>query len=190
MKILSIGNLGFGWDGSILPETIRSDILGLMKKLKLSNCADYALVDTEDYEGLLPYAWRKNAQGYAVRRVYTRISKGVRHAKDIRMHRQIMGEPEGMEVDHVDNNGLNNQKNNLRVATHWQNLANRALQKNNTSGYRGVSWSKQAGKWWAQLYIDSKTVHLGLFDDIEDAAKAYNEAAIERYGEFARLNEL
>lgn len=111
-------------------------------------------------------------------------------SKDIRMHRQIMGEPEGMEVDHSDNNGLNNQKSNLRIATHWQNLANRALQKNNTSGYRGVSWSKQAKKWWAQIYVDSKTVHLGLFDDVKEAARAYNEAAIERYGEFARLNEL
>ena len=191
MKILSIGNFsGRAWDGSILLEIINLGIIRVMKKLKLSNCVEYALVDDEDYPRLLPYTWRKNAQGYAVRRIYTRISKGVRHAKDVRMHRQIMGEPEGMEIDHSDNNGLNNQKSNLRVATHWQNLANRALQKNNTSGYRGVSWSKQAKKWWAQIYVDSKTMHLGLFDDVKDAARAYNEAAIERYGEFARLNDI
>lgn len=175
---------------NILPETTSLGIMDFMKKIKLSNCAEYALVDDGDYKSLLPYTWRKNAQGYAVRRVYTRISKGVRHATDIRMHRQIMGEPKGMEIDHEDNNGLNNQKSNLRVATHWQNLANRALQKNNTSGYRGVSWSKQANKWWAQIYVNSRTIHLGLFDDIKDAARAYNKAAIERYGEFARLNEL
>lgn len=190
MKILSIGNFGTGWDGSILPETITSSILLGMKRVTLSNCDEYALIDDEDYKLVEPYKWRKNAQGYAVSRLYTRIAKGIRHATDVRMHRLIMGEPKDMEVDHIDNNGLNNQRYNLRVATHWQNLANRALQKNNTSGYRGVSWSKQANKWWAQIYVDSRTVHLGLFDDVKDAAKAYNDAAIERYGEFARLNEL
>lgn len=173
---------------NILPEITNLSILEDMKKIKLSNCAEYALVDDKDYEELLLHTWRKNAQGYAVRRVYARISKGVRHAKDIRMHRQVMGEPEGFEVDHKDNNGLNNQKSNLRVATHWQNLANRALQKNNTSGYRGVSWSRQNKKWFAQIYVNSKTISLGFYDDKIDAAKAYNKAAIERYGEFARLN--
>lgn len=161
-----------------------------MKRIKLSNCDDYALVDDKDYFMLIGFTWRKNAQGYAVRREYTRISKGVRHAKDIRMHRQIMGEPEGMEVDHEDSSGLNNQRSNLRVAAHWQNLANRAIQKNNTSGYRGVSWSKQNKKWWAQQYINSKTVSLGYYDNILDAARAYNKAALERYGKFARLNPL
>jgi hypothetical protein len=190
VKILSIGNFGTGWDGSILPETIKCSILVFMKKIRLSNCDECAEVDDKDYKLVQPYKWRKNAQGYAVSRAYTRISKGVRHAKDIRMHRLIMGEPEGMEVDHANNDCLDNRRSNLRVATHWQNLANRPLQRNNTSGYRGVTWSNQNKKWYAQIYVNSKTISLGFYDDIKDAARAYNTAATERYGEFARLNEL
>lgn len=187
---MSIGNFTTGWDGSILPETIISSILLGMKKIKLSNSDECAFIDDEDYKLVETYKWRRNAQGYAVSRLYTRIAKGIRHATDIRMHRLIMGEPTGMEVDHIDNNGLNNQRGNLRVAAHWQNLANRPIQKNNTSGYRGVTWSKQNKKWYAQIYVDSKTISLGFYDDIKDAARAYNEAAIERYSEFARLNKL
>ena len=162
----------------------------IVKKIKLSNCSEYALVDNEDYASLRGYTWRKNAQGYAVRREYTRVSKGVRHAKDVRMHRQIMGEPEGKEVDHENGKGLDNQKNNLRIATHGQNMFNKTKQINNTSGYKGVSWSKQNKKWYAWIGFKGKTLSIGHFDNILEAAKAYNQKAIELHGEFARLNLL
>lgn len=160
-----------------------------MKRIKLTQ-GKFALVDDADFEWLNQWKWRVNAQGYAVRREYTRISKGVRHAVDFRMHRQIMGEPQGMEVDHEDGEGLNNQRYNLRVATHQQNLANRPKQKNNTSGYKGVSWSKQNKKWWAHICVSGKTISIGHYKDIKEAAKAYNEAASIHQGSFARLNLL
>ena len=155
-----------------------------MQKIKLTQ-EKYALVDDQDFEYLNRWKWRINSQGYAVRRVY--IGSGMnRISKDIRMHRQIMNEPSGLEIDHIDLNGLNNQRNNLRIATHWQNLANRNIQSNNTSGYKGVSWSKQNKKWWAQIYINSKTISLGFYDDINEAVKVRNKAYKDRYGEFAR----
>ncbi len=162
-----------------------------MKRIKLSNCNELALVDDEDYESLIGYTWRKNAQGYAVRRKYTKISKGIRHATDIRMHRQIMGEPEGLEVDHKYGDGLNNQKQNLRIATHRQNIFNRRMQSNNKSGFIGVSWSKVMDKWYACIDLGHKrTKSLGYFDDRIEAAKVYNEFASKSRGEFAKLNQL
>lgn len=161
-----------------------------MKKIRLTGGL-YALVDDQDFEKLSRYRWRVNAQGYAVRREYTRISKGVRHGKDIRMHRQIMDEPEGLEVDHKNGNGLDNQRPNLRVATHRQNMFNRRKQSNNKSGFIGVSWSKQNKKWYACIGLPNrKTKCIGFFDDVIEAAKAYNQVALELRGRFARLNPL
>lgn len=148
------------------------------------------MVDDEDYESLLGYTWRLNAQGYVVRREYTRLAKGKRHAKDVRMHRQIMGEPKGKEVDHISGIGVDNRKQNLRIATHKQNLANRPKQVNNTSGFKGVSWSRQNKKWWANICVGGRTISLGHYDDIKKAARAYNTAAIIYQGEFARLNRI
>lgn len=100
-----------------------------------------------------------------------------------------MNPPIGMQVDHIDGNGLNNQRSNLRIATHLQNQRNRQhMNKNNSSGYRGVTWCKGAGRWMAQLSLNYKHVHLGLFDSPIDAAIAYDHAVIEHFGEFASTN--
>lgn len=116
--------------------------------------------------------------------------------KKVLMHRIIMeriiGRPlEKHElVDHRNMNGLDNQRDNLRLATNRQNLANAPTRKNNTSGYKGVVWLKRDRKWRAEIRIDGKQTHLGVFDNIEDAYKAYCDKAIEIYGEFARLEQL
>jgi hypothetical protein len=106
----------------------------------------------------------------------------------LRMHNVIMSFLEGYEIDHKDGDGLNNQRYNLRVTTHTQNMKNQRLRSNNTSGYKGVTWHKGAGKWYAQIQVDGKRTYLGLFTILEDAARAYDTAALEHYGEFARLN--
>ena len=93
-----------------------------------------------------------------------------------------------LEIDHIDGNGLNNRWLNLREATHAQNMSNRKMQRNNTSGYRGVHCGASNRKWMAKIKINSKMVHLGGFDSADEAAHAYNKAAIEHHGEFARLN--
>lgn len=96
--------------------------------------------------------------------------------------------PTGMMIDHIDGDGLNNQIDNLRLATHVQNSRNRKLNRNNTSGYKGVCLFKRDQNWVAYITVNYKRIHLGFFDTPEGAARAYNIAAIEHFGEFASLN--
>jgi hypothetical protein len=96
----------------------------------------------------------------------------------------------GEIVDHINGDGLDNRRENLRLATYNQNTLNSKIQSRNTSGYRGVSWRKCANKWIAKIVVNGKNLYLGLFTDKHQAAVAYNKAALEHYGEFARLNEI
>lgn len=89
-------------------------------------------------------------------------------------------------VDHKDGNKSNNALTNLRSATKSQNVRNQKRRSDNTSGFKGVSFSNARKKWWAYIYIDGKTKHLGYFKTAEDAHAAYCEAAEKFFGEFAR----
>lgn len=134
-----------------------------------------ALVDDEDFDKLNQYKWCFDGQ-YAQRKVGN---------KTIRMHRVILDSP---QVDHIDGDGLNNQRSNLRVCTHTQNQMNRAKHKIMSSKYKGVSWNKPTEKWRARIETNQGSLYLGLFEVEEEAARAYDEAAKENFGEFARLN--
>lgn len=92
------------------------------------------------------------------------------------------------QIDHADRNKLNNQRTNLRLATGSQNSANKDIQINNTSGFKGVHWHNATGKWRAMISIKSKSKCLGLYENIVDAAKAYDIAALQQYGDFAVIN--
>lgn len=92
-------------------------------------------------------------------------------------------------VDHINGNGLDNRRENLRLATHQQNLANQKLAKHNTSGYKGVSWNWRAKKWVARIQVNRKNLYLGSFDTPEQAHEAYCKKAIELYGEFANFGQ-
>lgn len=107
--------------------------------------------------------------------------------KHIKLHNQLMNPPKGMFVDHRDRNGINDTFENMRYASHRDNCRNRGIRKDNISGYRGVSWNEQMGKWQASIY-DRKMYYLGWYDDPVEAAIAYDVAAKERFGEFAYLN--
>lgn len=104
------------------------------------------------------------------------------------MHRIINDTPKGLETDHKNRNTLDNRCSNLRSATHSENGRNRKLQYDNTSGFRGVHWRKDRGKFRAQVKVNGKHKHLGYFAYAVDAARAYDAAARELHGEFARLN--
>lgn len=104
------------------------------------------------------------------------------------MHRLILGAPAGRLVDHRNRNGLDNRRMNLRLSTRSQNAGNAAASARNSSGYKGVSWRRAAGRWQAYITVDRRRRHLGFYDDPWEAAQAYNAAAIEAWGEFARLN--
>lgn len=104
------------------------------------------------------------------------------------LHRILIDAPCHLMVDHINGNGLDNRRSNLRLATNSQNQANRRLLSLNTSGFRGVTFNKACNKWQAGIKLQGKSYHLGLFTQAEDAARAYDQKSIEMFGEFARLN--
>lgn len=142
----------------------------------------FAHVDFDKAEQVFDHEWslrRCGSNHYAV----TRIDKSI-----VYLHRFLLSPEKNQEVDHVDGDGLNNRISNLRLCTKQQNLLNRKKQKNNTSGYKGVS--KSGNKWDVRISVNKKSIFVGLFDDLIEAAKAYNCAAIKYHGKFARLNIL
>lgn len=153
-----------------------------MKEIQLTQ-GKVALVDDEDYENLNKWKWyaiKNHRNYYAVR--YINKDK-----KTIFMHKEIL---KGIICDHRDRNGLNNQKENLRIATLQQNNMNRRGCDNSSSNYKGVTWDKNAKKWRPSIQINKKTIHLGSFALEVEAAKVYNRAALKYHGEFACLNQL
>jgi hypothetical protein len=104
------------------------------------------------------------------------------------LQRFIMDAPEDVYVDHINHDRLDNRRENLRFATASQNTANRDLGGRGKSGYRGVHWSKQRRKWRADIHVAGRQIYLGLFEDAEAAARAYDWAAVDHYGEFAQTN--
>lgn len=112
------------------------------------------------------------------------IRRDGRHTTTL-MHKLITGWP---RTDHIDHDGLNNQRSNLRQATCAQNMHNRRPGTPHSSQYKGVSWSKRAGKWQALIKAEGKARWLGTFASEEQAAIAYNIAALELHGQFACLN--
>lgn len=150
-----------------------------------SGIVDHAVVDDEDFELLDEFNWHLHPYGYAV----TSFSSGRRpnrvHQKGF-MHRMVMNPPEGMEVDHVNHDPLDNRKLNLRIATSSQNHQN----QRSKGDFKGVWWDASRQKWQARIKISRKTKHLGRFGTAKEAAAAYNTAAVELFGEFALLNQL
>jgi HNH endonuclease/AP2 domain len=149
------------------------------------------IVDGEDYEKVKGLTWHLSSHGYASNSKYCGGGRKNAKYKTTKMHRFILGltSPKP-HIDHINGNRLDNRKSNLRIVTQAQNTQNRGLNTNNKSGYKGVTWSKESNKWVAGLTLNKKKYHLGYFADKHDAAKAYNEKALELYGDYARLNEI
>ena len=151
-----------------------------MKQIELTQ-GQYAIVDDADYDWLNQSKWcakrNRNGDFYAIRSY-------------ISMARQILGLKYGdpRQADHIDHNTLDNRQDNLRICTRQENAKNRKKQANTSSQYKGVSWHKIAKKWKAQIRINGKDKHLGLFKIEEDAALAYDATALHEFREFANLN--
>jgi len=155
-----------------------------MKEINLTQ-GKVALVDDENYDFLNQFKWyarRTDGIYYAGRQASSIDGK----RKIIHMHRVIMETPWGFEVDHINHDGLNNQKYNMRNCIRLQNARNR--QSYGSSQYLGVSWYNRYNCWVANITIGGKRIHLGYFKEEEDAAKAYNTSALYYYEEFANLN--
>lgn len=136
-----------------------------------------SIVDDEDFERVSQFNW-----------VARKIQGKFYVMKMLWLHRVIMNAPDGVLVDHINGNPLDNRRSNLRLCTHKENMRNRGKSKNNTSGFKGVSWNNQSNKWQAQIAVNKKTIPLGMFVEKEDAARAYDKAARELHGKFAKTN--
>jgi hypothetical protein len=145
-----------------------------------------ALVDDEDFEYLNQWKWYASQS----RNTVYATRKQCDFPTTISMHRVILNAPDGVQVDHINGYGLDNRKENLRLCTNAENACNGRLRKNNTSGFRGVTWRNRDKKWRAQITVDGKCISLGLFKDAREAAIAYDQAALKYHGTFSTLNNI
>lgn len=157
-----------------------------MKEIKLTQ-GKVALVDDEDYDELMKHKWCAHKMGnnyYADRGIYI---NGKHYT--ILMHRQILGITEySIQVDHINMNGLDNRRCNIRTCSASQNFMNQKSYKNSSSKYKGVCWRNDSKKWRARIRLNKKAYNIGTFENEIDAAKAYDEFAKKMFGEFARTN--
>ena len=157
--------------------------LDTAKKLKLRNGGE-TIVDPEVYEWCKQFKWYRSPKGYVYRHIW--LDGGRRTT--VRLHREITDCPKGLLVDHINGNPLDNQRSNLRLCTPVQNSINRYVRQGQTSKYKGVNWDKLHKKWKTTIGVSGKGKFLGYFSLEDDAAKAYDAAAIAYYGEFANIN--
>lgn len=138
-------------------------------------------VDYDDAARVFEHKWQAVKDG----RVW--YAQATVNGTTIRMHRFVLRAPKGSQVDHRNGHGLDNRRENLRYATYTQNHANQQKTRG-TSRYKGVWWAAHVEKWGAQVHVNNRGKHLGYFDDEKKAALAYDRAAVESWGEFARCN--
>lgn len=156
-----------------------------MKRIPLTK-GEYATVDDSDYEWLMQWKWtldkREVGTSYAYRTVI-----GPNGPTSLRMHQLIMDSYSGVEVDHIDGNGLNNQRSNLRLASRSEQAWNA---KGLGKGMKGVTFQKRLRKrpWQARIAYNGKQMHLGYYTTEKEAGEAYDFAAILLFGDFAKTN--
>ena len=148
-----------------------------------------ALIDPDDAARVLAFKWcaQRTSKG---QRYYAVASIGARVRRErIHMHRLVANAPDGWEVDHINGDGLDDRKANLRIATRAENCRNRrGLVRGKSSQFKGVCYRPEKRRWIASIFVDGKSKHLGSFKIEQEAAKAYDDAAIEAFGEFACTN--
>jgi hypothetical protein len=149
----------------------------------------FAIVDPEDYEHLSRYKWyvTKNGNTFYAKRNTSR--KNIKNSLTCYMHRHIIKVPPGFVIDHINHNGLDNRKVNLRIATRAQNNRHTKKTKNKfRSNYKGIYWHNRDRAWEVRITADGKRRHFGCYKDEIEAAKAYDHAAKIYHGSFAGLN--
>lgn len=170
------------------PSTISIPEIGLDDNARLIPLGreKSAIVDASDYEWLSQWKWSyfkgRSDRGYGVRRV----GLGDNRQRAIYMHRSILNAPEGLQVDHINGNTLDNRRANLRIVTSAQNRYNQRPRADGASQFKGVI--RYRDKWRATIKKGEQAIHLGVFTDEAQAARAYDKAARSLFGEYAYLN--
>lgn len=150
-----------------------------MRRIKLTHGA-YAFIDDEDFNKLSKNRWHLTVGGYV------RSAQTGNNSKKILMHREIMGAKKGQFIDHINGNPLDNRKENLRFCTHAENRLNNKMPITNSTGFKGIYF--QDNKWTVRIKVRHKQIYLGRYSSKLDAAKAYQLAAHNLLGAFARGN--
>lgn len=166
-----------------------------MKQIQLTQ-GQITIVDDEDYEWLSQYSWHaryeKNTRSFYAQTAIKdpESSTGWR---TLSMQRMLMGlkYSDGKIVHHKNHDTLDNTRGNLEICSTLQNNRHAVKRRVRTSSrYKGACWHKRIEKWQSYITVDTKRIYLGYFTDEKEAAKAYNDAAIEYFGEYALLNEI
>lgn len=171
----SCGCLKLGKDKKASPPHMAPDGAAWIQLTRGKWC----LVDSEDFPLVSQYEWNLSVHGYAIR-------NPSKFCKSRFLHRLVMGEPNGKQVDHRNMDTLDNRKKNLRVASDTQNKFNKGLRKDNVSGYKGVNLHSQTGKWTMEIQANGIRERKSGFLTAKDAHVAYCEASKRLHGEFAR----
>jgi hypothetical protein len=151
------------------------------KEIPLSN-GGFTVVDDKDYEFISGWKWYRRPDGYAATTV--KIGKSQKF-----LHKFLMPTDPGQEVDHINRNKLDNRRDNLRYVTKQQNQMNQGVQKRSKSStFKGVTYHGKTGKWRAYIKKDGKGKFLGVFKTEIEAAKAYDQKALELFGQYAGTN--
>ena len=180
-----------------------------MKKIRLwknrSELSDeHTIVDDEDYDKVVEHLRRYRKDGSLSKKsgkwYLWKSTTGRKYAmsgnRRSSVHRVVMGNPKGVDIDHIDGDGLDNRKENLRICTHSQNCCNKKVRRDSRSGYKGVYVRKGGSRFQAYIsdpatkFPKKRHITLGTYGTVEEAALAYNKKALEMYGEFAVLNEV
>lgn len=172
----------------VLEHSIRKGSnLPFMKKIPLTKGL-FALVDDSDFEWLSQWKWQARRDTNTFYADRTDRSNPLKR-KTVSMHRAIMRvDDPSMNVDHIDHNGLNNTRENLRICTPAQNARNQKTSVRNTTGFKGVY--KRGDRFIAAITVNWRCIYLGTFDSAEEAARHYNQAAVQHFSEFACLNDV
>lgn len=144
-----------------------------------------AVIDAADADFVGIFNWWAQEMPHAV--YAARTTPRGEGKKKIFLHRYLMRPPEGMDVDHIDGDGMNNRRSNLRVATRHENACNQKIRAANTSGFKGVSFEKFTGRWAASICSNNKYKRIGRFDTVDEAGAAYAEWSRSLHGRFGRI---
>lgn len=161
-----------------------------MSLIKLSNSKLEVIVDDDIADYINQEVWKLHSSGYACRMQYFG-HRGL--VKTVFLHRIVNQTPDDQLTDHINHDKLDNRRENLRAVSHQENMANREINSNNKSGYKGVHWNKHAQRvkrWNAAIGNIGKAMTIGNYHTPEEAALAYDCAAIQLRGDFAKLNLL